>query len=203
MPTKQRGLFVTLDGPNCVGKSSLISIVACELEHRGLIVSRTTEPTQSELGQFVRKAEATHRGRILAHLVAADRQFHIEKEILPDLAKNIIVLSDRYIESSLVLQRLDGLSLQEIWFLNKPIHIPGLSIILIASEETLENRLSQRSQHGYFEESMSRTQELELYREAGQFLNQQGFNVLTLENDATSISETARQIIREILSLTG
>ncbi len=102
--SRQDGLFVVFDGPNGVGKTTLVNEVATQLRQQGYNVLATKEPTRSPLGQFVRNAEEKCRGKTLAYLVAADRQFHLEQEILPALDRGMIVLSDRYIPSSLVLQ---------------------------------------------------------------------------------------------------
>ncbi len=75
---------------------------------------------------------------------------------MPALQVGKIVFSDRYIESSLVLQRLDGLGIESIWNLNSQACIPDLSMILMASVEILEQRLSQRSSFGRFERTKSR-----------------------------------------------
>lgn len=153
---KQKGIFVTFEGPNEVGKSSLLDGAANRLTRVGIATLRTKEPTSSPLGQFVRVAEENYHGLILACLVAADRYFHLENKVLPALQVGKIVFSDRYIESSLVLQRLDGLGIESIWNLNSQACIPDLSMILMASVEILEQRLSQRSSFGRFERTKSR-----------------------------------------------
>jgi len=80
-----KGIFVTFEGPNGIGKSSLLDGVANQLAKFDVDILRTKEPTLSPLGQFVRTAEENYQGRILACLVAADRYFHLEKEVLPAL----------------------------------------------------------------------------------------------------------------------
>jgi dTMP kinase len=192
-------MFVTFEGPNGVGKSSLLNGVANRLIQMGFNVFPTKEPTSSPLGQFVRVAEEIYQGRTLACLVAADRYFHLESEILPALQAGKIVLSDRYVESSLVLQRFDGLDLEFIWSLNSQIYIPDLSVILTASVEILEQRLSQRSSFGRFERTKSRAEELNYYLEAAEFLSKRRFNILILDNGATPLDENIEKVIRKLL----
>jgi dTMP kinase len=52
---RQKGIFVTFEGPNGVGKSSLLDGVANQLTQVGIDTLRTKEPTLSPLGQFVRR----------------------------------------------------------------------------------------------------------------------------------------------------
>lgn len=56
--------------------------------------------------------------------MAGDRHHHIETEIMPPLARGEVVVSDRYLPSSLVLQRMDRLDWDTIWRLNAGIPTP-------------------------------------------------------------------------------
>ena len=80
---KHKGILVTFDGPNGVGKSTVINKVADILNASGLATLRTAEPTNSSLGQFIRTSEENCHGNTLAYLVTLDRYFHLENEILP------------------------------------------------------------------------------------------------------------------------
>lgn len=198
---RQKGIFVTFEGPNGVGKSTLLNGVARQLIQRGFDVIQTKEPTSSPLGQFVRSAEENYQGRVLACLVAADRYFHLENEILPALKEGKIVLSDRYVESSLVFQRLDGLDVEFIWNLNSQVYIPDLSVILTASVEVLKQRLSQRNSFTRFERTKSRIDELNYYLEIVEFLSKRGFDILILNNDTISFEQNIEKVVGKILTI--
>lgn len=198
---KRKGLFVTIDGPNGSGKSTIVRAVAEQMARQGYDVLKTKEPTVSSLGDFIRNTEEQYYGLTLAFLVAADRQFHVESEILPAVASGKVVISDRYVESSLVLQRLDGLSFATVWSLNNNFPVPGLSIIITASPETLDRRLAERARHSRFEKTKSREDELALYLEAAEFLKKRGFNILVVDNDTTDLEQNAKEITQIILSI--
>ena len=78
---KRKGIFVTFDGPNGVGKSSLVNRVADILIATGVDALKTAEPTNSSLGKFIKVNEENYDGRILGYLVAAGRYFHLESEM--------------------------------------------------------------------------------------------------------------------------
>lgn len=198
---QQEGTFVTFDGPNGVGKSSLLDGVADRLINLKFDILKTKEPTQSPLGQFVRNAEESYGGLTLACLVAADRYFHIENEILPAVKLGKIVLSDRYVESSLVLQRLDGLDTDFIWRINSQVYIPDLSIVFTAPAEILEQRLLRRNSFSRFERTKSRAEELNFYMEAKDFLLKHGFNVLSIDTGTTPMSQNVEKIVQKILTI--
>lgn len=198
----QKSLFVTIEGPNGVGKTTITNEVTKKISVLGYHTLCTKEPTSSLLGDFLRRAEQLYQREVLACIAAADRYFHIEQEIVPALAAGKIVISDRYVESSLVLQRLDGCSLEFIWNINSQVLVPDLSVILIADSVTLEQRLAaERTKLSRFERDETREQEMHFYREAAEFVTQKGFNVLLLENDKQSVSDTSGRIVVEIQKL--
>ena len=112
------GILITIDGPGGVGKSTVAQLVVKALDDRAVPVHATVEPTRTPLGEHIRAGTETYRGIALACLVAGDRHHHLATEILPALRAGKVVVCDRYLPSSLVLQRLDGLACEIIWQLN-------------------------------------------------------------------------------------
>ena len=82
---KLDGYFIAVDGPNGVGKSTLIEAIKNKLEVLGYAVYITREPTDTKLGNFLREFAEKHSGISLACLVAADRYEHMTNEIIPAL----------------------------------------------------------------------------------------------------------------------
>ena len=113
------GLFVTLDGPGGAGKSTTTTQLAALLTQRGYPVHATTQPSRGELGQIARHRSNIYRGHALACLVAADRYHHLRTDIRPRKAAGDVVVCDRYVAASLVLQRMDGVPLDFLETLNR------------------------------------------------------------------------------------
>jgi dTMP kinase len=195
------GLFVTVDGPNGSGKSSLIEAVAEALEGE-LVVHRTCQPSPTELGRLIREGEREYRGRALACLIAGDRLAQLESEIIPRLQDGEIVLCDRYIESSLVLQRIDGLSISEILVLNAGITRPDLRIRLLANADILARRLEARTADlsRRFERMPDASQrELELYDDADRLLaGEHELAAIVYDTSATDAAGLAERMIEAI-----
>lgn len=195
------GLFVTIDGPNAVGKGTFIDKLAEKMSIQQEVYS-TKEPTLTRLGKFAKTNEGELTGLPYAYLIAADRCLHIESEIKPRLKDGEIVISDRYVESSFVYQKYDGVSYDEIWNLNAHFLIPDLSILLIADSEVISRRLSERSEFSEYEKKMTRLDELAFYRDAKQFLSKKGYRYLELANNTIDELEANIQIAcSEITSL--
>ncbi|HUC25261.1 MAG TPA: dTMP kinase [Streptosporangiaceae bacterium] len=170
------GRFIVIEGPNGVGKTTAAASVAERLLRRGSAVLVTREPSGTELGNLIRSAESYLSGRALALAVAADRYAHLEQEVMPALRAGQDVVSDRYVQSSLVLQRLDGLSLAEIWSYNAHVLIPELSVYLEDDAGVIAARLRERTVLSRLETKGSPARELALYQDAYRFLEHQGWS---------------------------
>jgi dTMP kinase len=193
-----KGCFITIDGPNGVGKSTIIAHLKERLRAKSIEPILTAEPTRSSLGLFIREQQEQYRGRTLACLVAADRYAHIEHEIKPALGKGQLVISDRYVLSSLVYQILDGVSMEFVLALNKDIVIPHLSVLLTASADALGERLAARPNLTRFEREHHMTEGI-LYEKALTTIAGMGFNCRRIENDQVSPEQCSEQLEAVVL----
>jgi dTMP kinase len=115
------GVFVTLEGPDGSGKSSLLSQLGARLEAAGCVVVCTREPGSTPFGELMRRLvldtdpPVDRGGRADALLFAASRAQHVEDVIRPALARGAVVLCDRYADSSLAYQGAgSGVPLDEL-----------------------------------------------------------------------------------------
>lgn len=192
------GLFVAIEGPNGVGKTTICAELAAQLRERGRPVHATTEPSGTPLGRLLRSGEATLRGRALALGIAADRYAHLEQEISPAIDAGQWVLSDRYVQSSLVLQRIDGLSVAEIWSYNRYVQRPDLSVYLCETAERIASRLVERPQLSRLEMAGSPERELRLYREAYEFLQARGWTQVVVRCRGQAPAQIASRIVTHL-----
>jgi dTMP kinase len=195
------GIFVSVDGPNGVGKSTLIEAIGQKIARVGFRVHLTKEVTGTRIGKFIREFHKEYQGKTLAFLLAADRQNHIEHDILPALQSHDIVITDRYVDSSLVFQRLDGVELAFLWKINSEFLKPDLSIIVTASPDVVASRMASRTSFDRFEESFGREEEIRLFKEAATFMKKNGFNVRRFDNGKVSIASAVEELSGEILRL--
>lgn len=177
-----KGIFISVEGPNGVGKSTFIKKLSEKLSSSFQVIL-TQEPTKTPFGEFVKRNEGALKGLEYAHLIWADRYYHIQHFVLPLLAEGKVMISNRYIESSIVLQSFDGVPVDQVWELNKNFIIPDISIILLARKDLLDERLQQRDVLSDFEKRMTRRQEVDGYRAAADFLANKGFRHLIYQNN--------------------
>ncbi len=98
------GLFISLEGIDGVGKSTQSDLLEEFLRAQGREVVRTLEPGGTELGQEIRHLLLHRKGdvapRAEALLYAADRAHHVASKIRPALDRGEVVITDRYLDSS-------------------------------------------------------------------------------------------------------
>jgi dTMP kinase len=105
----ERGLFITLEGGEGVGKSTQVRALAGALKQRGIDVLVTREPGGSDGAEAIRELllagdDDRWGPQAEAVLFAAARADHVRKTIQPALETGKWVVSDRFVDSSLAYQ---------------------------------------------------------------------------------------------------
>ncbi|UJW55973.1 dTMP kinase [Bacillus sp. A116_S68] len=103
------GLFITFEGGEGAGKSTVLSRINERLVKEGYDVLATREPGGSLIAEKIRQVilDPSHTemdNRTEALLYAAARRQHLVETVLPHLKKGGLVLCDRFVDSSLVYQ---------------------------------------------------------------------------------------------------
>lgn len=121
---KGRGLFITLEGGEGSGKTTVIEELGRALEQRGIPYVITREPGGIEIAEKIRgiildPMHTAMEGRTEALLYAAARRQHLVEKVEPALERGMVVLCDRFIDSSLAYQgHARGLGVQEVLAIN-------------------------------------------------------------------------------------
>ncbi len=119
------GYFITVEGGEGAGKSSILQSLGNKLTAMGYDVLTTREPGGIDIAEKIRKLilDPTHTtmdGRTEALLYAAARRQHLAEKVLPALNSGRIVLCDRFIDSSLAYQGYArGLGMDEVFMINQ------------------------------------------------------------------------------------
>ena len=133
------GLFVVFEGGDGVGKSHHVRWLADWLTERGVEVVRTFEPGDTGLGRRIREIVLSPdtgdlAPRAEALLFAADKAQHVHEVILPALRRGAVVITDRYVDSTLAYQGAGrALSLDEVELVNRWATeglLPDLTVVL-------------------------------------------------------------------------
>jgi dTMP kinase len=163
------GRFIVLEGVDGAGTTTHTRLLTESLRARGRAVRATREPTDGPIGTMIRQMLS---GRLvvpgiggprppswgtLALLFAADRLDHLEAEIEPNVRDGVVVLSDRYVHSSLAYQSLSagGDDATRAWIqtINAQARQPDLTIVLdVPADVTRARRRARSAQDDLYEE---------------------------------------------------
>ncbi len=143
----KRGAFIVIEGLDGSGKSTQAKMLAAALRKEYDVVC-TVEPSRGAIGRFIRNRILFERFRpsasVEALLFAADRIDHVQREVAPALAEGRVVISDRYLYSSLAYQGSAGLSLDWIQTINVHSLKPDLALFIDVSPEVVLGRLRRK-----------------------------------------------------------
>jgi dTMP kinase len=147
-----RGIFISLEGPEGAGKTTIITMLMNELEQLGYQVTQTREPGGIEIAEKIRnvildKSHTAMDPRTEALLYAAARRQHLVEKVNPALESGKIVLCDRFIDSSLAYQgHARGLGMDDVYSINKFAigdRMPDLTIYFDIDPVIGLNRINQ------------------------------------------------------------
>lgn len=143
-----KGIFITFEGPEGAGKTTVIAEIYKRLEQEGKKAILTREPGGIRISEKIRGIilDNDHQemdGRTEALLYAAARRQHLVERILPAIEEGNIVLCDRFVDSSLAYQGYArGLGMDEVMSINAfaiDKTMPDLTIFFdITPEEGLQ-----------------------------------------------------------------
>jgi len=108
-PAPRRGLLIAFEGGEGAGKTTQARLLAIWLREQGYDVIATQEPGATKMGMRLRALllDTAHVGlspRAEALMYAADRAEHVESVIAPALERGTVVVTDRYVDSSIAYQ---------------------------------------------------------------------------------------------------
>lgn len=199
-----RGRFITIEGGEGCGKSTLIRGLAEKLKSDGITVTVTREPGGTPLAESARQLVLSPANQQTwspigeALLMNAARSDHVDRLIEPTLKRGEWVLCDRFTDSTLVYQGISGVREAFLQALHDEITRqtrPDLTIILDAPAEALMSRRSARGTSDVFE-----SRPIEFHEQVRQAF----LDIATREEDRCAVIDAQQQpasIVSQALSV--
>ncbi len=192
------GLFIALEGIDGSGTTTHLKLLSSWLTTKGYEVVKTHEPTNGRIGRVIREVlrDSSVPSAIDALLFAADRVDNTINCIQPALDQGKIVITDRYVESSIAYQTSSGLDMEWVKELNKLALTPNITILLDISPQIALGRKRKSKEKEKFE----RTAFLEKVRQI--FLSrveEQGFKVVNAERSIKEVQSKIRKYVQPLL----
>jgi dTMP kinase len=127
-------------------------------------------------------------------MFSCGRYEHIKNLIIPELKKGSIVITDRYILSSLILQEMDGVETGFILKINSNIIKPDLQVAVYADEKILQERLGKREVLTRFEKNNRSNDELFYMKKGIKTLLNEGVEILEICNNG-ELEENVNKVV--------
>ena len=149
-----KGLFITFEGCEGSGKTSVILKLVSYLESKGYKVYKTREPGGSKIAEDIRNVildvDNTDMDKITeALLYAASRRQHLVEKVIPYLNEGYIVICDRYLDSSLAYQgHARGIGIDKVYDINMAATeglLPDLTVYLDIEPSIGLKRINQNN----------------------------------------------------------
>lgn len=194
------GCFIALEGLDGSGTTTQRSLLARALREGGHDVVETWEPTDGPIGALLRRflsGAASLDPATVALLFAADRVEHQRTTIQPSLTSGAVVVSDRYLLSSLAYQSLD-LPLDWVATVNRWATPPDVTVFLDVPPEVCFARLAARGQPAEHYERLDRLEAVaQAYRRARDTIRLAGGSVRVVDG-ATDRSTVHQAVLAAV-----
>lgn len=185
---RHRGLLVAVEGADGAGTTTQAGRLAAWLLARGRTVHLTREPSAGPIGRLIRTLLSGTEGDVdpaaLALLFAADRLDHLRREVAPALEAGAVVISDRYLMSSLVYQSL-AVEAGFVAEINRLAPAPDVTLLIDVAPEVAAQRRSRRGgPPELFESEEMQRQVIARYRGQAEAARRGGQAVVVVDGNA-------------------
>lgn len=194
-------MFIVFEGPDGSGTSTQARMLAENLERKGLKVFKTAEPSKDLLGKLLREVLQKKHSlspKAFQLLFFADREQHIQNEVLPALTRGEIVICERYNWSSIAFGVSEGVEREFLENLASSfVKADHTFFMNISAEKSLARVISRGDKLEHFEtsEKLKIVQEIML-----NLAEQSAFTKRSTILDATNSIEVLAQQIEMIIT---
>jgi dTMP kinase len=197
--------LIVLEGIDGAGTTTQARLLVEALEERGIAAHLTREPSDGPVGRLLREILAGRHAptdpTTHALLFAADRADHIQREVEPALAAGRVVVSDRWVHSSLAYQ---GAGEDRAWIaeLNRRARRPDLTLFLeVDAELAARRRAAAGRSEELFDALAVQRQVAENYREVMAELGAR--EPIAVLDGARPVAAIAEACLGRVLQLLG
>ena len=205
----KKNLFITLEGIEGAGKSTVIDFIENFITSSGYDVVKTREPGGTAIGEQIREILLNKNNDKLTDdtellLIFAARAQHLSEIILPNLTSNKIVLCDRFIDASYAYQgagrgiEQSKINLLENWVM--PDIKPDLTFLLDLDPKMAFERTNKRSDADRFE-----SEDIHFFEKIRQYYLERAeneperFRVINSELSLEDVQEQIKNILKDMV----
>ncbi|HEY3355668.1 MAG TPA: dTMP kinase [Polyangia bacterium] len=199
------GKLIVLEGIDGSGTTTQARLLTEWLRRQGAGAHLTREPSDGPVGRLIREillgSHAPVAGDTMALLFAGDRADHLAREMLPQLAAGVHVITDRYYHSSLAYQALEA---DRAWVeeLNRRARRPDVTFLLdVAAAEAERRRTAAGRPEERYDRLETQRRIAENYRELKSRLPGEDYRVLDGARPVEAVQAELRGAVAELCGL--
>ncbi len=192
------GTFIVVEGGDGAGTTTQSKKLAEELDAHWTAEHGARRPDGGCVGDKIEEmiSSRDYSAEAVALAFATDRMLHLEEDVLPRLENGEVVVSDRYMYSSIVYQSLMGADRDWVENINRYALTPDLAIVLDVDADIAMSRVESRGEDDNIFEQLSFQEKVVLkYRE----LARQNSECVRVDS-SKPIEDVFEQIMSEIRS---
>jgi len=196
----ERGFLIVVEGIDGAGKTTHARRLVRWLRERGIKAHYTFEPTRGAIGRILEEMASKRRVdvRVEALLFAADRIDHLNRIIKPLLEMGYVVVSDRYVHSSIAYQSITVGDQRWVEELNRFAEKPDLVILLDVDPEIGLRRIKGRRARFERIEILKRVR-----RKYLELAEREGFKIIDANRRVKEVFEEVKDLVKEFLRENG
>ncbi|MEM2910790.1 MAG: dTMP kinase [Nitrososphaerota archaeon] len=138
-----KGILVAVEGIDGAGKTTQSKALVRWLRKNGYAAKYTSEPTSTVTGKLLSRPRFATSPVLEALLFAADRMEHVKRVIEPGLKKGYVIVSDRYVYSSIAYQGAMLSDVDWVRVVNKFAPRPDVAFLLDLEPELALSRIKR------------------------------------------------------------
>ncbi|MEW5956046.1 MAG: dTMP kinase [Candidatus Micrarchaeota archaeon] len=201
------GVFIVVEGIDGSGKGFVMMklqeyVMGKSKKYDHVLLTR--EPTHGKYGQKLREILKTHKdpysaSRECLALYTSDRKDHLRHHIEPALAKDYVVLCDRYKYSTIAFQQAQGIPLGEVITSQEGILSPHLTVLLDVPAKTALQRAAERDggNNEKFENEEFEEKVRQNYLQLTRIFPHEKFAVIDASKDKEEVWQQVRKALDE------
>jgi len=212
MESAIKGKFFVFDGIDCCGKETQARLLGDYLfdhpkdqYYKLLNVVLTRNPSQS--GYTIQLRDSLHdikdpyeKARVLADLFVKNRQWHIDRTILPNIASGMMVLCVRYMYSTLAFQQTQGMSFDELNKMHDGMPVPdAVFFVDISADECIRRKDKRLREEEMFEKIEFQKKLRDNYLRLKEQLPNHPIHIINGERSAEEIQKDIRKIVDDLI----
>lgn len=198
LATKRKGVFICIEGLDGSGKTTQARHLVETLQKEGFHAVYTAEPSNGVFGKILREHILVGDRRFPvaeAVLFAVDRVDHVESEINSFLQEGKIVVSDRYVYSSIAYQGASNLPRKWLREINRLAIKPDLTILIDVPAEKVLKRID--GQKSVMETLQTQRKVREAYLELAE---KDGLQIVDGDSTEEKVAERIHKIVLKFLN---